>query len=148
MFNEFVNALAQNSAVVLTWLGGLGVIVLAILFIRARARHIKRLRAQFGREIPLSEALKQALGEVFNVHSAELTTVGAVTFADIAWQYSMADPSIWDHFDGPAADHMADAIQNLDVLRASLGTQSGMFFQNVIESLKHVEALHVFNDLA
>lgn len=148
MINDFVNSLAQNSAVVIAWVGGIGAVVGLILFIRARARRIQRMRAELSSAIPMSDALKQALGEIFNVHSAELTTVGAVTFADIAWQYSMADPTIWDHFDGPAADHMADAIQNLDVLRASLGAQSGMFFENVIDGLKHVEALHVFNDLA
>lgn len=148
MFDRFVNSLAENGAAVLIWGGGLAVIILLVLYIRARQRHVRNLRNQVLSAVPLTDQLKQALGQIFNVNTAELTTVGAVTFADIAWQYSMADPTIWDHFQGPAADHIADAIQNLDVLRDSLGAQSAQFFHNIIEGLKHVEALHVFNDLA
>jgi len=148
MLGRFVNALADNAAAVLIWGGALALIILVFLFLRARHRHIRQLRALIRREIPLTSQLKEALSKVFNMSTAEVTAVGAVTFADIAVQYSIADPTIWDHFQGPAANHIADAIQNLDILHSSLGEQSMRFFGQVVESLKHVEALNIFNDLA
>jgi hypothetical protein len=148
MSGQFIEALSRNAAAVVTWGGAIGGVLVLILFLRARARRVRRLQGEIRREVPLTDRMKEALATVFNVQSAELTTVGAVTFADIALQYSMADPTIWDHFDGPAADHIADAIQNLDVLRASLGDQAGAFFHNVVDSLNNIEALSVFNDLA
>jgi outer membrane lipoprotein SlyB len=90
--------------------------------------------------------MQEALAKILNVNSAEFTTIGAVTFVDIAWHYSMADPAIWDHFQGPAASHMVDAIQNLDVLKASLGSQAGTIFGHILTYFKALEATQVFHD--
>lgn len=146
--DRFIDTLVQNAANVLTLAVVVGGAASLILFVRARNRHVRRLRAEIQRQVPLSGRIQEALSQIFNASSAELTTVGAVTFADIAWQYSLADPTIWDHFQGPAADHVADAIQNLDVLRASLGEHSTQLFTNLVEALKNIEATQVFNDLA
>ncbi len=127
---------------------GIAAVLALFMFTRARARHIRRLRAEVLGEVPVSGGLRAALAKVFNVDTAELTTVGAVTFADLAWQYSLADPQIWDHFQGPAADHIVNAIQNMDVLRSALGVHAQNFLPQMMESLKHIEATQLFQELA
>lgn len=147
MIQQFTNTLSDVSPTMLLVLAGL-VVLAGVLFLWARARHVQRLRAEVLGEVPLAGGVREALAKALNANTAELTTIGAVTFADIAWQYSLADPHIWDHFTGPAADHMADVIQNLDVLHATLGDHAQQIFFQVAESLKHIEATQLFNELA
>jgi hypothetical protein len=147
MVDQITNSISGIPAIVLIG-AAVAVIVAMVLFLRSRARHIRRLRAEVLGEVPVSGGLREAISKAFNVSTAELTTVGAVTFADLAWQYSLAEPQIWDHFQGPAADHMVNAIQNLDVLRSTLGNHSQQVFVQVLESLKHIEATHIFQELA
>jgi hypothetical protein len=147
MFSTFFDALMENAADVLTLAVIIAALAGGVLFWRARRRHIERLRARLRGTVPISNTVKEALGKVFNFDTAEMTTIGAVTFVDIAWHYSMADPHIWDHFNGPAADHIADAIQNLDVLKSSLGDTSLPMVSNLLEYFKHLEATQVFHDV-
>jgi len=148
MGGNFINALAENTSDVLIVAAVLATVVGLALFMRARARHVRRLRAEVLGEVPITGGMREIIARAFNVTSAELATVGAVTFADLAWQYSLAAPSIWDHFHGPAANHIADAIHNLEVLRDALGAQASQVFAQVVESLKHIEATQVFHELA
>jgi hypothetical protein len=148
MFQQFVNALAENLADILTVTAVIAVIAGVVLYAVARSRHVAAIRRRIGAEVPVPDRVKETLGRVFNADVAEVSAIGAVSFVDIAWQYSMADPSIWDHFQGPAATHMADAIQNLDVLKSTLGDHTLPFVDSVIEYLRSLEAMHVFADLA
>ncbi len=147
MIEQFIRALAENLADVVTIAAVTGVAACAILFWRARQRHVSRLRARLRGEVKAAGGMREALAKVFNVDVAEFSAIGAVTLVDIAWHYSMADPAIWDHFQGPGADHMTDAIQNLDVLKASLGDQSPSILGHIAEYLKQLEASQVFHDL-
>lgn len=147
MFSTFVDALMENMADILTLAVIIAALAGGVLFWRARRRHIERLRTRLRGTVPISQTMQETLGKVFNLDTAEMTTIGAVTFVDIAWHYSMADPQIWDHFNGPAADHIADAIQNLDVLKSSLGDTSLPLLSNLVEYFKHLEATQVFHDV-
>lgn len=147
MFEYFLRALAENAANVVTWSFIIGMATLLFLFLRARSRHIRRLRAQLNGAVPVSSQVKEALAKALNINTAEFATIGAVTFVDVAWHYSMADPQIWDHFQGPAADHMANVIQNLDVLKSSLGDQAAHMMNNVLGYFQGLEATQVFHDL-
>lgn len=148
MFQAFVNSLAENAANVLTIAAVVGVLAAGVLLWRSRRRHIEGLRRKLHGQIEVPGRVRETLAKAFNADVAEMSTIGAVTFVDLAWHYSMADPSIWDHFDGPAADHVADAIQNLDVLKGALGDQSLPILGNVFEYLQGLEALQVFDELA
>jgi hypothetical protein len=147
MIERFINALAENLADIVTIAAVVAIAAGAVLFWRARQRHINQLRARLRGEVKAPSRMREALAKVFNVDVAEFSTIGAVTLVDIAWHYSMADPTIWDHFQGPGADHVADAIQNLDVLKASLGDQSPSILGHIAEYLKQLEASQVFHDL-
>jgi hypothetical protein len=147
MSSRFIDALAQNMADVLTVALIVAVIAGAVLLWRARQRHVNKLRTRLRGEVPVTDKVREALAKVFNLDTAEVATIGTVTFIDIAWHYSMADPHIWDHFQGPAADHIADAIQNLDVLKSSLGDHSIPLLGNIVEYFKSLEATQVFHDL-
>ncbi|MBN1428144.1 MAG: hypothetical protein JXB07_07150 [Anaerolineae bacterium] len=147
MFQHFINSLAENAADIVTWLVIIGISALLLLYLRARSRHIRRLRAHLNGEMSIPGQLKDVLAKILNVNAAEFTTIGAVTFVDVAWHYSMADPHIWDHFQGPAADHMADVIQNLDVLKSSLGDQAHHILDNVLGYFQGMEATQVFHDM-
>src|SRR5574341_1788957 len=113
MIDSFTDTLGENLANILTITAIALVVLTTTWYVLARRRRVSQLRSRVRGEVPVSGAVKEALGKVFNVDSLEAATLGTVTFVDIAWHYSMADPSIWDHFHGPAADHIADAIQNL-----------------------------------
>ncbi len=147
MFQAFVNSLAENVADVLTVAAIVGVVVGAFLFWRARRRHIADIRRRLHGRVNAPGRVREVLAKVANADVAEMGAIGAVTFVDLAWHYSMANPSIWDHFDGPAADHIADAIQNLDVLKSALGDRALPTAASIIEHLRGLEAVQVFNDL-
>lgn|SRR5574341_17349 len=148
MIDSFTDTLGENLANILTITAIALVVLTTTWYVLARRRRVSQLRSRVRGEVPVSGAVKEALGKVFNVDSLEAATLGTVTFVDIAWHYSMADPSIWDHFHGPAADHIADAIQNLDVLKGSLGDASLPLAEKVIEYFKGLEATQLFHDLA
>ncbi len=121
MMTTFTEALAKNAADVLTIAVVVGLLALGVLYWRARRRRVADLRRRINGEVSLPNQVQETLRRVFNLDSAEIATIGTVTLVDIAWQYSMAAPEIWDHFQGPGADHLVDALQNLDVLKSSLG---------------------------
>lgn len=148
MFDAFMRSLADNLADILTL--ALIVVVAAgiIYYALARRRHVVAIRKRLGGQVTVPSKVEEVLRHALNADVAEAGAIGAVTFVDLAWQYSMADPSIWEHFNGPAADHITDALQNLDVLKAALGDHALPLVDNVIEWLKGLEALHVFSDVA
>lgn len=149
MFQQFTHALAENLADILTFTLVVGLLAGGTLFYLARRRHVAAIRRRLHGQVSMPGRVRETLARVLNADVAEMGAIGAVSFVDIAWQYSMADPSIWDHFDGPAAAHMADAIQNLDVLKEAFGSASlTPFVDHVVEWLRGLEALHVFSDLA
>lgn len=147
MQNSFTNALAENMADILTFALIAGLVLAGVLYWFARKRRLSTLRERVRGVVPTSSQVKEMLSKVFNLDSAEVASIGTVTLVDLAWHYSMADPTIWDHFHGPAADHVADAIQNLDVLKSSLGDASLPLADHVIEYFRHLEATQVFHDL-
>jgi hypothetical protein len=138
--------LINNSSLVLATTAGIGLVVLGILYMRARLRHVVGLRNRLNGAIRLPDQVMQTLSKVLNVNSAEFATIGTVTFVDLSWHYSMADPQIWDHFNGPGAQHIADAIQNLDILRSSLGSQGGAIMDNVFHYVQGLEATSIFHE--
>jgi hypothetical protein len=145
--SAFVNALAENLADVLTLAAVVGLIAGGILFWRARQRRITRFRDQVNAVVPISGELRERLAQVFNSDVAEMASIGAVTFLDLVWHYSMADPQIWDHFQGVSGEHIADALQNLDVLKASMGDQAVPILGHVVHYFQGLEATQVFHDL-
>jgi hypothetical protein len=148
MIQRFLEMLTQNAPDVLTFalIGGITAVV--ILYIRARMRHVRRLRQQINGAVPMADSLREALARLLNLDTTEAAVIGTVTFVDVAWHYSMADPHIWDHFQGPAAAHMLDAVQNLEVLRASLGTQANVIAGHILHYFQSLEATQVFHDLS
>ncbi len=149
MLQRFVDALAQNLADVLVLALVVGLVAAMVLFWRARARRVERIRRRLRGEIAVPGRVQQALAKALNADVAEVGAIGAVSFVDLAWQYSLADPAVWDHFDGAAAAHMSDAVQSLDVLRSAYGGVSlAPLLDRLAEALRGIEALHVFSDLA
>ncbi len=146
MLDQWIRVLSDNAPTVITAAGVIGGIALLALYVRARVRHVTRLRDRLNGVVKLPKSMMDALSKVLNVDAVEFTTIGAVTFVDVAWHYSMADPHIWDHFQGPGASHIADAIQNLDVLRSSLGSQAGAILGNVGHYLQLLEATSVYHE--
>ncbi len=144
MFAELINNYGTELLIIALVIG---VVVGLILFWRARGRHIDRLRRVLRGEVPIPESLKERLAKVFNANTAEFAAVGTVTFVDLAWHYSMADPAIWDHFHGPAADHITEAVQNLDVLKSTLGDKAVPVVDHILDYFQQVEATQVFHDL-
>lgn len=147
MFQTFLDSLANNAANVLTIALVVGVLAAVLLFWRSRRSHVQGIRRRLNGQINMPGRVKEALAKALNADVAEVGTIGAVSFVDLAWHYSMADPSIWDHFTGPTADHMADAIQNLDVLKGALGDQAMPVVGNIVDYLRGLEALQVFDEL-
>ncbi|MEJ2148222.1 MAG: hypothetical protein P8Z40_01950 [Chloroflexota bacterium] len=145
--NTFVNALAENMANVLTLAAVVGLIAGGVLFWRARKRRVARFRDQVNAVVPIGNELRERLAQALNSNVAEMASIGAVTFLDLVWHYSMADPQIWDHFQGVPGDHIADALANLDVLKASMGDQAIPIVGHVVDYFQGLEATQVFHDL-
>lgn len=148
MFDAFIRSLADNLADLLTLALIIALAAGIAYYVLARRRHVAAIRKRLGGQATVPSKAREVLRRAVNADVAEVGAIGAVTFVDLAWQYSMADPSIWEHFNGPAADHITDALQNLDVLKVALGDHALPLVDNVIEWLKGLEALHVFGDLA
>ena len=147
MAQQFIHALMENLADIVTLVVVVGVMAGIALFWIRRQRHVAAIRERLGGQVSLPSQVRETLAKAFNTDVAEVSAIGAVTLVDLAWQYSMADPSIWDHFSGPAARHISDAIQNLDMLKATLGDYTLPAIDHVIEYLRHLEAVQVFGDL-
>jgi len=143
---QWLKLLSENASAVLAAVGVIAGLTVLALYIRARVRHVTGLRQRLNGMVRLPASMMDALSKVLNVDAAEFATIGAVTFVDIAWHYSMADPHIWDHFQGPGAAHIADAIQNLDVLKSSLGDKAGLIFDNIGHYLQSLESTSVFHE--
>ena len=146
--DQLIALLSHNAGIILPAVAVLGGIVLVTLYVRARARRVAGLRGMLNGAAQLPKAMQDALAKILNVDSAEFAAIGVVTFVDIAWHYSMADPAIWDHFQGPVATHLIDSIQNLDVLHASLGDQSATIVGHILSYFKALEATQLFHDIA
>lgn len=147
MLQQFVESLADNAADVLTVAVVLSVVAGLVLFWLRRRRHIADIRRRLLGGVEVPGKAREMLAKALNADVAEMSAIGAVSLVDLAWHYGMADPTIWDAFDGPAADHMADAMQNLDVLKGALGDHGLLVVHNIFEYLRSLEATQVFGDL-
>lgn len=147
MLDSFLEQLAANTATVITVAAVVGVLAVVFLFWRSRRHHVRDIRRRLNGQLNMPGRLKETLAKALNADVAEMSAIGTVTLVDLAWHYSMADPSIWDHFTGPAADHISDAVQNLDVLKSALGDSAFPVVDNILEYLRGLEASQVFADL-
>jgi hypothetical protein len=130
---DFLNSLSSLLQIILLLL------VLGLGFYLARRWRIRRLRALVRGQVPLREEIQQALGKLFSSDTLEVAALGTVTFVDVAWQYSLAEPEIWTHVDG------ADALADPDLLQASLGEHAPSLLDNLAENLQQTEALDAFD---
>jgi hypothetical protein len=118
------------------------VLILLLLggsFYVARRWRIRRLRGLVRGKLPLREEVKQALARLFSSDVLEVAALGAVTYVDVAWQYSLADPQIWSHLDG--VETMADP----HLLEAGLGEHAHTVLGHLAEHLQQAEALQAFD---
>jgi hypothetical protein len=145
--DAFLTDLSENFAALLVWGGGIATAALLVFYLIKRNAHVKKLRAEIHDSIDLPGKVKQLLGKALNTNTAEVTAIGTVTLVDLAWQYSMADPSVWDSLDGAFADRLQDAFQNMDILGAALGDKPVDVFENVFDFLKGLEATGLFHDI-
>ena len=143
----FLNRLSEHAADVVFALVVAGVAAAVLLFVLARRRHVRRLRQEVLGEAPLPGSLQTALAKAFGSDAAEIAAIGTVTFVDLAWHYTLADPGIWDHFRGLETGYITDALQNLDVLKASLGDKALPILERVGAYLQHLESSQVFSDI-
>lgn len=148
MLNQFVQSLVDNLADILTIAALIVVVGGGVWFWLARKRRVDGIRRRLLADLELPGGLKETLAKALNADVAEMSALGAVSVVDVAWQYSLADPAIWDHFTGPAADHIANAMQNVDILKSALGDHAFPLVDNLLESLRSIEALSVFGDMA
>jgi hypothetical protein len=148
MFQVFIDSLVDNLADVLTIAAVIGVVGGAALYWFARRRRVRSLRRRLNGGVDIPGKVKAMVASAANADVAEMGAIATVSLVDLAWQYSMAAPEIWDHISGPSADRLIDAVQNLDVLKSTLGDQLFPFADNVIEYLRGLEAAQVFSDLA
>jgi hypothetical protein len=119
--------------------------VITIGFYLGRRWHIRRLRAQVRGKVPLTEEIKQTVARLFSSDVLEVAAVGAVTYVDIAWHYSLADPQIWSHLDGGVASHAFDAMVDPQVLQAGLGAHSSVVLDQVADYLQQADAVSAFD---
>jgi hypothetical protein len=137
--NDFLSSLSAllQIAVVL--------LVLIIGFFLARRWRVGRLRALVRGRLPLKEEIRQAVSRLFTSDVLEVAALGAVTYVDVAWQYSLADPGIWSHLDGADAAHAADAMADPQLLELGLGDHAHSVLSHVAEYLQQAEALQTFD---
>jgi hypothetical protein len=119
--------------------------ILGIVFFVARRWRLVRLRRLVRGALPLKEEIKQAVSEVLNADVLEVASLGAVTYLDVAWQYSVADPQIWQHLDGAGAAHAADAMADPALLQAGLGDHAPAVLGQVADHLQHAAAIQSFD---
>jgi hypothetical protein len=148
MLQAFIASLGENLADVLTIAVVVGVVGGAALYGFARRRRVRSLRRRLHGGVDIPGRVKTLVANAANADVAEMGAIATVSLVDLAWQYSMAAPEVWDHISGPGADHLADAIQNLDVLKSTLGDQLFPFADSVIDYLRGLEAVQVFGDIA
>ncbi len=148
MVQVFINSLVDNLADVLTIAAVIGVVAGAALYWFARRRRVRSLRRRLNGGVDIPGKIKAMVASAANADVAEMGAIATVSLVDLAWQYSMAAPEVWDHISGPGADHLIDAVQNLDVLKSTLSDQLFPFADNVIAYLRGLEAMQVFSDLA
>jgi hypothetical protein len=148
MIQVFIDSLIDNLADVLTIAAVIGVVGGAALYWFARRRRVRSLRRRLNSGVDIPGKVKAMVASAANADVAEMGAIATVSLVDLAWQYSMAAPEVWDHISGPGADHLIDVVQNLDVLKSTLGDQLFPFADNVIAYLRGLEAAQVFGDLA
>jgi len=137
--NDFLSSVSSLLQIILI----LGVVVVG--FYLGRRWHIRKLRAHVRGKVPLTEELKQTVARLFSSDVLEVAAVGAVTYVDIAWQYSLADPQLWSHLDGAAASHAFDAMVDPHVLEVGLGDHSSVVLDQVANYLQQADAVSTFD---
>jgi surface antigen len=137
--NDFLSSLSSLLQILLIFAA------LAVGLFLARRWHIRRLRKQVRGELPLTEEVKQTVAKLFQSDVLEVATLGAVTYLDVAWQYTLADPQIWTHLDGTAANQAFNAMVDPHVLEAGLGEHAQPVLSHVADYIRHAEALQAFD---
>lgn len=137
--SDFLSSLSSLLQIALVFL------VLTIGFLLLRRWRMGRLRALVRGRLPLQEEIRQAVSRLFTSDVLEVAALGAVTYVDVAWQYSLADPGIWSHLEGAAAAHAADAMADPHLLELGLGDQAHAVLGQVAEYLQQAEALQTFD---
>jgi hypothetical protein len=137
--SDFLSSLSSLLQIVLVFL------ILIIGFILARLWRIRKLRGLVRGQLPFREELKQAVSKLFSSEVLEVAAVGAVTYVDMAWQYSLADPQIWSHLDGAGAANAAHAMADPHLLETGLGEHAQSALGHVAEHFQHAEALQTFD---
>ncbi|NDJ34673.1 MAG: hypothetical protein GYB64_08380 [Chloroflexi bacterium] len=80
----------------------------------------------------MSGPIQQALDIITKPEVTEAAAVGGVTFVELAWQITLADPSAWEHISS------AGALSGAEPLVHTSG---------LLDSLTQTEALQVFTDM-
>ena len=137
--SEFLSNLSSLLQILLLLL------VFAVAFVLARRWHIRRLRALARGALPLKEEIKKAVSKLFGSDVLEVAALGAVTYVDVAWQYSLADPQMWAHLDGAAASQAVDAMANPQLLEVGLGDHAHTVLGHIGDHLQQAEALRAFD---
>lgn len=137
--NEFLSSISSLLQIILV----LGLVVVGLYLFRRW--HIRKLCAQVRGKLPLTEEIKQTVARLFSSDVLEVAALGAVTYVDVAWQYSLADPQLWGYLDGSAASHALDAMVDPQVLEAGLGDHSVAVLDQVANYLQQAEALSAFD---
>jgi hypothetical protein len=131
--SDFLSSLSSFLQIVLIWLA-----LVLILFL-VRRWHIRRLRALVRGKVPLREEIRQTVARLFTSDVLEVAALGAVTYVDVAWQYSLADPQIWEHLSG------VDAMTDPGLLQAGLGEHAPTVLDHVASYLQQAAALQAFD---
>jgi hypothetical protein len=137
--SEFLSGLSSLLQIILIFA------VLLIALYLARRWHIRRLRRLVRGQIPLKEEIKQAVSRFLSSDTLEVAALGAVTYVDVAWQYSLADPQIWSHLDGAAAAHATDAMADPQLLELGLGQHAHPVLDHVAQYVQGAAALQSFD---
>jgi surface antigen len=137
--NDFLSSLSSLLQILLIFAA------LAVGLFLARRWRIRRLRKQVRGELPLTEEVKKTVAKLFQSDVLEVATLGAVTYLDVAWQYTLADPQIWTHLDGAVANQAFDAMVDPHVLEVGLGEHAQPVLSHVADYIRHAEALQAFD---
>jgi hypothetical protein len=137
--SDFLSSLSSLLQIILVF------VILIIGFVLARRWRIRKLRGLVRGQLPLREELRQAVSRLFSSEVLEVAAVGAVTYVDMAWQYSLADPQIWSHLEGAGAANAANAMADPHLLEMGLGEHAQSVLGHVAEHFQQAEALQAFD---
>jgi hypothetical protein len=137
--SDLLSSLSSLLQIILVFL------ILIIAFVLARRWRIRKLRGLVRGQLPLREEVRQAVSRLFSSEVLEVAAVGAVTYVDMAWQYSLADPQIWSHLEGAGAANAAHAMADPHLLEMGLGEHAPSVLGHLADYFQGAEALQAFD---